>query len=273
MDWSPAAAARRFHTTAKTVAKWVKRFREEGVAGLRDAPPTSFYRPNPPAGQFGAIEGCVASATLQAQTPIVAAAVKPQSRAGLSLRLQPLSAPSRSRLKFRHRSYRLASFVHLDIKSQCLNAVGHRITGDKRQPSVTRGVGFEFVRRRDRTTIPDCDRRGSSPTKKKGAIAALPQDRRRFRTTWNQDRSRDDRQRRSCYRSKAFAMACRQLGIKHIMTKPPHAADHRQGRALHSSALREWAYATAFEHLQDQHAAFTNLAAPVHYRYCTRNLR
>src|ERR1700756_4261667 len=33
---SKAAAARQFNTTAKTVAKWVKRFRTEGVDGLRD---------------------------------------------------------------------------------------------------------------------------------------------------------------------------------------------------------------------------------------------
>jgi len=31
-----AAAARRFNTTPKTVAKWVKRFEAEGVDGLRD---------------------------------------------------------------------------------------------------------------------------------------------------------------------------------------------------------------------------------------------
>src|SRR5262245_40129184 len=33
---SPAAAARQFNTTPKTVAKWVERFRTEGVDGLRD---------------------------------------------------------------------------------------------------------------------------------------------------------------------------------------------------------------------------------------------
>jgi len=31
-----AAAAHQFNTTAKTVAKWVERFRAEGVNGLRD---------------------------------------------------------------------------------------------------------------------------------------------------------------------------------------------------------------------------------------------
>ena len=33
---SKAAAARQFNTTPKTVAKWVGRFRGEGVAGLQD---------------------------------------------------------------------------------------------------------------------------------------------------------------------------------------------------------------------------------------------
>jgi len=33
---SYAAAARQFNTTPKTVAKWVERFRAEGVDGLRD---------------------------------------------------------------------------------------------------------------------------------------------------------------------------------------------------------------------------------------------
>jgi transposase-like protein len=33
---SKAAAARKYNTTPKTVAKWVERFRSEGVNGLRD---------------------------------------------------------------------------------------------------------------------------------------------------------------------------------------------------------------------------------------------
>jgi transposase-like protein len=33
---SKAAAARRYNTTPKTVGKWVRRFKEEGVEGLRD---------------------------------------------------------------------------------------------------------------------------------------------------------------------------------------------------------------------------------------------
>src|SRR5258705_6289921 len=46
-----AAAARQFNTTAKTVAKWVERFRAEGVDGLRDrsSRPLSLPSQTPPA--------------------------------------------------------------------------------------------------------------------------------------------------------------------------------------------------------------------------------
>ncbi len=46
-----AAAARRFNTTPKTVAKWVNRFRAEGVDGLRDrsSRPLSSPDQTPPA--------------------------------------------------------------------------------------------------------------------------------------------------------------------------------------------------------------------------------
>jgi transposase-like protein len=48
---SKAAAARQFNTTSKTVAKWVKRFRTEGVGGLldRSSRPLSLPSQTPPA--------------------------------------------------------------------------------------------------------------------------------------------------------------------------------------------------------------------------------
>ena len=43
-ELSKAAAARQFHTTPKTVAKWVDRFEAEGVGGLRDRSSRPFHR-------------------------------------------------------------------------------------------------------------------------------------------------------------------------------------------------------------------------------------
>ncbi len=54
---SKAEAARRYHTTSKTVAKWVERFRKEGVEGLRDrsSKPLAAYGRHAGGGTLGLI--------------------------------------------------------------------------------------------------------------------------------------------------------------------------------------------------------------------------
>ena len=67
---SNAAAARQFNTTPKTVAKWVKRFRAEGVEGLRDrssrplSSPSQTRRPHAPPSRL-----CAGSATPASRSP------------------------------------------------------------------------------------------------------------------------------------------------------------------------------------------------------------
>ena len=51
----------------------------------------------------------------------------------------------------------------------------------------------------------------------------------------------------ACYKSFAFAKACNRLHIKHIKTKPYTPQTNGKGERLIQAALREWAYATAFE--------------------------
>jgi transposase InsO family protein len=50
----------------------------------------------------------------------------------------------------------------------------------------------------------------------------------------------------SCYRSKAFAKACRKLGLKHIRTKPYTPKTNGKAERFIQTALREWAYALAY---------------------------
>jgi transposase InsO family protein len=50
----------------------------------------------------------------------------------------------------------------------------------------------------------------------------------------------------SCYRSKAFAKACRDLGLKHIRTKPYTPKTNGKAERFIQTALREWAYAVAY---------------------------
>ena len=50
----------------------------------------------------------------------------------------------------------------------------------------------------------------------------------------------------SCYRSKAFAKACKRLGLKHIFTKPYTPKTNGKAERFIQTSLREWAYARAY---------------------------
>jgi transposase InsO family protein len=172
-------------------------------------------------------------------------------RCGLSLR----SALEPQKPRPRYERAAPGELVHLDIKKLGrFNAVGHRITGDKRQPNATREVGFDFVH----VAIDDHSRVATAAIfpdeKKESAVAALLEAVADFRRLGIAiDRVMTDNG--SCYRSKAFARACRQLGIKHIMTKPYTPQTNGKAERFIQSALREWAYATAFEHSDQRRRA------------------
>jgi len=50
----------------------------------------------------------------------------------------------------------------------------------------------------------------------------------------------------SCYISRAFAQACRTLGLKHIRTKPYTPKTNGKAERFIQTSLREWAYAQAY---------------------------
>jgi transposase len=143
-----AAAARQFNTTAKTVAKWVERFRAEGVEGLRDrsSRPLSLPSQTAPA-------TCAAVEALRRQrhTGKQIAAEVGVSPATVSRILQRLGLNRIRDLEPAEpvRRYERAvpgEIIHIDIKKLGrFDKIGHRITGDRTGQSNSRGVGWEFV--------------------------------------------------------------------------------------------------------------------------------
>src|SRR5437899_7339186 len=143
-----AAAAHQFNTTAKTVAKWVERFRAEGVDGLRDrsSKPHSLPSQTAPA-------TCTVIETLRrqrhtgkhiaAEVGVSAATVsRILRRLGLN-RMRDLEPAEPVR---RYEREHPGELIHIDIKKLGrFNHVGHRITGDRRGQSNSRGVGWEYV--------------------------------------------------------------------------------------------------------------------------------
>src|SRR5687767_6313838 len=58
----------------------------------------------------------------------------------------------------------------------------------------------------------------------------------------------------SCYRSKTFRAACKRLGLRQIFTKPYTPRTNGKAERFIQTALREWAYARAYQN-SDQRSA------------------
>src|SRR5689334_24831071 len=115
---SRAAAARQFNTTAKTVAKWVKRFRAEGVDGLRDRPSRPHSSPSQtPAATCAAVEALRrqrhTGKQIAAEVGISAATV---SRILRRLGLNTLAALEPAEPIRRYERQHPGELIHIDIK-------------------------------------------------------------------------------------------------------------------------------------------------------------
>jgi transposase len=164
---SQADAAYQFNTTPKTVAKWVRRFRAEGVEGLRDrsSRPLSLPSQTPPA-TCAAIEalrrqrhtGKQIAAEVEVSPATVSRVLR---RLGLN-RIRDLEPAEPER---RYERENPGEIIHIDIKKLGrFERVGHRITGDRTGPNKSRGAGWDSSTSA-LTTIPASPSPRSSPTK------------------------------------------------------------------------------------------------------------
>jgi transposase InsO family protein len=251
---SQADAADQFNTTPKTVAKWVKRFRAEGVEGLRDrsSRPHSSPSQTPPAtcevvealrrqrhtGKQIATEVDVSASTVS----------RILRRLGLS-RMRDLEPAEPER---RYERDQPGELIHIDIKKLGrFVRPGHRITHD-RQKGESRGAGHEFVH----VAIDDASRLAFSQIrrdqKKESAIAFLREAVAYYRSL-GMKVTGIMTDNGSCYRAKAFAKACTKLGLKHIFTRAYRPQTNGKAERFIQTVLREWAYARVYE-TSDQRA-------------------
>lgn len=245
---SKAAAARQFNTTSKTVDKWVKRFREEGVDGLRDrsSRPLSSPGQTVPA-TCAAIEALRrerhTGKHIAAEVGVSPATV---SRVLRRLGLNRLSALEPADPVRRYERQHPGELIHIDIKKLGkFNRIGHRITGDRTGQSNTRGVGWEFVH----VCIDDASRVAFSRVmkdEKRASAVAFLKAAVAYYASLGVKVERVMTDNGSCYRSRAFAKACKKLGLKHIRTKPYTPKTNGKAERFIQTSLREWAYARAF---------------------------
>lgn len=242
--------------STKTAAKWFRRFIRDGPAGLQDrsSRPATLHKPTPQ-------PICDRIITLRRErlTGVHIAqkvGVSPATvsrvlrRAGLS-RLRDLEPAEPVR---RYERKHPGEMIHLDIKRLGkFTRTGHRITRDRTGQSNTRGVGWEYVH----VCIDDNSRLSFTqihPDEKAVSAIRHLRDAVAWYTSMGVKVERVMTDNGSCYKSYAFKRVCAELGIRHIRTKPYTPKTNGKAERFIQTALREWAYARAYETSQQRAA-------------------
>lgn len=252
---TPQAAARAAGVCPRTARKWLARYKAEGAAGLHDrsSRPKKLRAQTPEETSARIIalrRQRWTAAHIARETGVSSATVsRVLKRAGLS-RLKDLDPAEPAR---RYERQAAGEMIHLDIKKLGRFAEpGHRVTGD-RSDGRSIGAGWEYVH----VAIDDHSRLSFSrihPNEKAtSAVAHL-----KAAVAWYEklgvtvERVMTDNG--ACYKSTAFAKACKKLKIKHIRTKPYTPKTNGKAERFIQTALREWAYARRYQ-TSDQRAA------------------
>lgn len=244
----PVAVAQAMGVSERTVRKWVKRFQAEGPGGLldRSSRPHRLRRPTP-ASIAKRIEALRrqrwTGKQIAAETGVSPATVsRVLHRLGLS-RMRDLEPAEPVR---RYEREHPGELLHLDIKKLGrFERVGHRITGDRTGQGNSRGVGWEFVH----VCIDDASRVAFTqimPDEKKRSAVAFLKASVAYYNSLGVTVARVMTDNGSCYKSFAFARACKRLRLRHIRTKPYTPKTNGKAERFIQTALREWAYAQAY---------------------------
>src|SRR6201989_1767591 len=250
----PQAVSAALGVCPGTVRKWVARFRAEGLAGLQDrsSRPNLLRRPTPP-DTVARIESLRRQRWTGAQIARGTGVSKGTvSRILCRLGLNRLRALEPVEPVRRYQRDHPGELIHIDIKKLGrIDGIGHRITGDRRGQSNRRsrgqGLGWEFVH----VCIDDASRITFAqimPDEKKESAIAFLKGALDYYQSLGVTVVRVMTDNGGCYKAFDFRDLGRDLGLKHIRTKPYTPKTNGKAERFIQSALREWAYAQAYPH-------------------------
>lgn len=246
----------------RTGHKWLRRFRLEGEAGLRDrsSQPHRLSRSH----ELGLVVEAVGRRRRgQAAVGIARELGLPRSTVGFWLRKAGISRVSDLRekeLPNRYEHDAPGDLLHLDTKKLAnFHEVGHRATGIRHKHN--RGAGYQVLHVCNDDHSRACYME-VLPDEKKGTTAAfLQRALLHFQAQGVQVRKllTDNG---SPYRSKEFKAMREAFGLKHSRTRPYRPRTNGKAERLIQTALREWAYGPTWQSSDERNQA---LSAWLHY--------
>jgi transposase InsO family protein len=141
--------------------------------------------------------------------------------------------------------------IHIDIKKLGrFQQIGQRITGDRTRQSSRRGDGWGAGSEFANVCIDDASGLAFSqilPNEKKQSAVAFLKAAVAYYQSLGVNVERVMTDNRPCYKSFAFRQACKQLGLKHLRTRPYTPNTNGKAERFIQTCLREWAYAKAYQ--------------------------
>jgi transposase InsO family protein len=263
--WSLVEAAEAAETSERTAGKWVRRYRAEGDAGLRDRSSAARSVHNRTCERrIGAI------ASLRrlrfSGTEIGELLGMPQTTVSGILTRLGMGRLGRLGLEpaCRYERQRPGELLHIDVKKlgRIQGGAGHRIAGKPRSnPSRTDGsghrrrqVGWEFVH----VCVDDATRLAYAEVlADERATTAVGFLRRALAFYRRHGISVEGvmTDNGSAYRSTIHALACRALGLRHLRTRPRRPQTNGKAERFIRTMLGGWAYGAIYRSSAERTAA------------------
>jgi transposase InsO family protein len=256
--------SKEFAVSTRTVSKWVARYRAEGAAGLidRSSAPLRVRRTDP-----GRVEAVLALRRLRFSGPEIAELLElPESTTSMLLKRHGLGRLGRVGLEpaQRYERERPGELIHIDVKKlgRIVGGAGHRVTGTRRKnrsitiaPGIRRDtVRWEFVH----IAIDDATRLAYAevlPDETGRSAAAFLRRAIAFFGRHGITVERVLTDNGSPYRSAIHALCCRQLGVRHLRTRPRRPQTNGKAERFIRTMLNGWAYGAIYASSADRTAA------------------
>jgi transposase len=263
--WDLIPAAEAAGISERSARKWLARWRAEGEAGLLDRSSAPRRRPTRlPADRLEVVEalrrlGMTAAEIAEVLGIALSTVSRWLRRIGLGRRsaLAPPEPPNRYERK------RPGELIHVDVKKLGrIHHAGHRVTGHRRDraPRCQEGprrvgtVGWEFVH----VCVDDATRLAYVEVlaDERGATAAGFL---RRAVAWfgcmGITVERDLSDNGACYLSRVHAEACRELGMRHLRTRPYRPRTNGKAEGFIQTLTNRWAYGAIYGSSSERTAA------------------